>query len=112
VAKATSSTAAGLFLQPLAAAAAAAAVAAAAENKAVSEQCDWCRRPDSSGGRFRFQMSNGGGVRSVCSERCMTLFRRAAFKRARNCEWCRRPMEEGKKTMTLAEKDVQLHFCK
>ncbi len=65
--------------------------------------------------------------KSVCSERCLTLCRRAAFKRSKVCDWCKKSVAEAttagelgeeiegrkrKKTVDFATKEGKLQFCR
>ena len=58
--------------------------------------------------------SEAGAVKSFCSERCFTNFRRAAFKRTKACDWCdtKRDDDGGDDFVTIVDQDTQMQFCK
>ncbi len=71
--------------------------------------CEMCSRPGSS----QFQLMEG---KTFCSERCLTLCRRAAFKRNKVCDGCNKSMTnttaKENKVLTLSGKDGQIQFCR
>ena len=89
-----------------------------------NRKCNWCQRPgpcsiimqvsepiDGEGRKHilrdqRFQ--NQRDKKAFCSERCFSLYRRAAFKKNRRCEWCRRPS----KHPLPVKDDKNRHFCR
>lgn len=99
---------------------------------ALEERCAWCHSPEAEGSEFSLKTSEEEeeAQKSFCSERCFTLFRRAAFKKSRVCDWCRKALGPaaaggGKTTaaasssssseaapVTLKDKDMVRHFCK
>ena len=88
----------------------------------MNRKCNWCQRPgpcsiimqvsepiDGDGRKHilkdqRYQRDK----KAFCSERCFSLYRRAAFKKNRRCEWCRRPS----KHPLPVKDDKNRHFCR
>ncbi|XP_059079793.1 sine oculis-binding protein homolog A-like isoform X1 [Tigriopus californicus] len=79
-----------------------------------SQSCDWCRNKLNSN-QFTMRSEVDQKVRSFCTERCFSQYRRAAFKKSKVCDWCRKsPLAAesgGMRTISMVEKNNQLNFC-
>lgn len=79
-----------------------------------SQSCDWCRNKLNSN-QFTMRSEVDQKVRSFCTERCFSQYRRAAFKKSKICDWCRKsPLAAdsgGMRTISMMEKNNQLNFC-
>ncbi len=77
--------------------------------KSMAATCEWCATTQA---KSLLTMQK----RTFCSERCFSMWRRAAFKRNRGCAWCRKTASAKSANpadaSSASDSSSRLQFCK